>query len=78
VIKSILKFFRIIEHDIEDIIGDFVKTAERLAKKADSLYLEGVEKAEEAEHLVAQSKAAHLASEKAGQIASNIRNLINA
>lgn len=74
---KILKFLRLREHDVEDIVSNFTKTAKRLADKADALYLEHAEHETEAALLRLKSIDKKAASEKAGEIARKISALVN-
>lgn len=73
--NSILKFLRLAEHDIEDIVKRFERDVNRLAKRADSHYLAYSEKTQQAERLRLQAKSELQQSERATQIARNISNI---
>ncbi len=77
IIDKILKFLRLREHDVEDIVSDFQKKVHKLAAKADSLYLEFSEHEVELALLRQKADDKKAASERASQIAQRINTLIN-
>lgn len=77
IIDKILKFLRLREHDVEDIVADFQSKVHKLAAKADSLFLECAEHEVELALLRKKADDKKAASEKADAIAKRIHALIN-